>query len=105
MTQTVPQSARTARAERGLARRTAFPLDHFEPENVAPFVAWLATDAAKDVNGQLFAVMAGMISLLNYPAPTRILHKDGRWTPEEIATIFPYTLGMDLPNPAPPREE
>ena len=46
-----------------------------------------------------------MISPLNYPAPVRTIFKDdGRWTPEEIATVFPRTLAMDLFNAAPPRE-
>ena len=107
MTATVPQTARAERAERGLstgAGERRFPLRNFGPENVAPWVVYLATDAAKNVNGQLFLVMAGMVALLNYPAPVRTIAKDGRWTPEEIATIFPHTLGQDLPNPAPPRQ-
>ena len=108
MTQTVPDSARTARTKSGIqgpggAPRT-FQLSHTGPENVAPWVAYLATDAARDVNGQIFFVMGGMIALLNYPAPVRTIQKDGRWTPEEIATLFPRTLGMDMVNPAPPRE-
>jgi len=49
-------------------------------------------------------VMAGMVALLNYPAPVRTIAKAGRWTPEEIATIFPHTLGQDLANPAPAKE-
>ncbi len=108
MTQAIPQSARQARTERGIATGAGsrvFPLDHFGPENVAPFVVWLTTDPASNVNGQTFLVMAGMIALLNYPVPTRtIFKKDGRWTPEEIATVFPHTLGMDLANPAPPKQ-
>ena len=109
MAATVPQTARTVRAERGLSTglgARAFPLQNFGPENVAPFVAYLATDAARNVNGQLFLVMAGMVALLNYPAPVRTIFKDGgRWTPEEIATVVPHTLGFDLPNPAPPKAE
>jgi len=107
MSQTVPQTARVARASRGISTglgERAFPLQHFGPENVAPFVVWLATEAARNVNGQTFLAMAGMIALLNYPAPVRTIYKNGgRWTPEEIATIFPHTLGMDLVNPAPPQ--
>jgi NAD(P)-dependent dehydrogenase (short-subunit alcohol dehydrogenase family) len=108
MTQTVPDGARGARQKSGIqgpgpAQRT-FALGNTGPENVAPWVVYLTTDAAKDVNGQIFFVMGGMISLLNYPAPARTMQKDGRWTPEEIATLFPRTLGMDLVNPAPPRE-
>ena len=108
MTATIPQQARQVRAERGIstgAGERAFPLGNFGPENVAPFAVYLTTDAARNVNGQTFLVMAGLVALLNYPSPVRtIFKKDGRWTPEEIATIFPHTLGMDLVNPAPPRE-
>ena len=105
MSQTVPQSARRTRNERGLEtgfEERGFPLRNFGPENVAPWVVYLATDAAQNVNGQTFLVIAGLVALLGYPAPVRTIQKDGRWTPEEIATIFPHTLGMDLANPAPP---
>jgi NAD(P)-dependent dehydrogenase (short-subunit alcohol dehydrogenase family) len=107
MTQTVPDSARTARQKSGIAGpggRRPRPLEHTGPENVAPWVVYLATDAASHVNGQVFFVMGGLIALLNYPAPVRTIQRDGRWTPEEIATLFPRTLGMDLVNPAPSRE-
>ncbi len=107
MAATVPQTARERRAERGLATglgERTFPLQNFGPENVAPFVVYLATDAARDINGQIFLVMAGLVALLGYPAPVRTIQQDARWTPEEIATIFPHTLGMDLVNPAPAKE-
>jgi len=48
--------------------------------------------------------MAGLVALLGYPAPVRTIQRDARWTPEEIARIFPHTLGMDLVNPAPAKE-
>jgi 3-oxoacyl-[acyl-carrier protein] reductase len=105
MIATIPANAKEVRAERGVstgAGEARYPLQNFGPDNVAPFVAWLATDAAANVNGQLFLVMAGVIALLSYPTPARTIQKDGRWTPEEIATIFPHTLGFDLTNPAPP---
>lgn len=102
MTQTVSDSARQARASRGItAGAPASPL-RMEPEDVAPMVAYLCTDAARDINGQFFLVRGGVISLLNDPAPVRTITKQGRWTPEEIAALFPSTLGMDLANPAPP---
>jgi 3-oxoacyl-[acyl-carrier protein] reductase len=107
MTQTVSDSARTARQKSGIqgpgGQRT-YQLEHTGPENVAPWVVYLATDAASHVNGQTFFVMGGLIALLNYPAPVRTMQKDGRWTPEEIATLFPRTLGLDLVNPAPARD-
>jgi 3-oxoacyl-[acyl-carrier protein] reductase len=107
MTQTVSDASRAARQKSGIqspgGHRT-FQLQNMGPENVAPWVVYLATDAASHVNGQTFLVMGGMVALLNYPAPVRTMQKDGRWTPEEIATLFPRTLGLDLVNPAPARE-
>ena len=79
MTQTVPASARQARAERGIVDaggERAFTLQHTGPENVAPLVVYLATDAARNVNGQIFFVMGGLIALLNDPAPARTIPKD-----------------------------
>jgi NAD(P)-dependent dehydrogenase (short-subunit alcohol dehydrogenase family) len=107
MTATVPESARRVRQERGVSLAPApaaeLPKLGAEPEDIAPFAVYLATDAAADINGQIFMVRGGVISLLNYPAPARTITKIGRWTPEEIAALFPSTLGMDLVNPAPPK--
>jgi NAD(P)-dependent dehydrogenase (short-subunit alcohol dehydrogenase family) len=108
MTQTVSDAARMARQKSGIqgpgGQRT-FQLEHTGPENVAPWVVYLATDAASHVNGQVFFVMGGLIALLNYPAPVRTMTVDGRWTPEQIATLFPRTLGLELVNPAPARQD
>jgi NAD(P)-dependent dehydrogenase (short-subunit alcohol dehydrogenase family) len=107
MTQTVGDGARQARQKAGIqtpAAQSTFTLKHTGPENVAPWVTYLATDAAKDVNGQVFFVMGGIIALMNEPAPVRTIAHDGRWTPEEIATIFSRTFGLDLVNPAPAKE-
>jgi len=108
MIATVPQKARQIRQERGVSIAAAVPATvpplRSEPEDVAPFVVYLSTDAASGINGQIFMVRGGVVSLLNYPAPARTITKLGRWTPEEIASVFPHTLGMDLVNPAPARE-
>jgi NAD(P)-dependent dehydrogenase (short-subunit alcohol dehydrogenase family) len=107
MIATIPAKAREVRAQRGVAlpgqRISELPPLRAEPEDVAPFVVYLATDAAHNINGQIFLVRGGVVALLNDPAPIRTITKDGRWTPEEIAQLFPHTLGMDLVNPAPPQ--
>jgi NAD(P)-dependent dehydrogenase (short-subunit alcohol dehydrogenase family) len=71
----------------------------FAPEDVAPFAAYLATDAAAGINGQTFVVMGGLVSLLNDPAPVRTITKTSRWAAAEIGAVFPSTLGLDLVNP------
>ena len=40
---------------------------------------------------------------MSNPEPARTLQKNGRWTVEELAAMFPGTLGMDMVNPAPPQ--
>lgn len=105
MTATVPDSARQIRASSGIqgaSAQRALELRR-EPEDIAPFVTWLASDDAKEVNGHIFHVTGGEISLMNNPEPARTLHKNGRWSVEEIAAMFPGTLGMDMVNPAPPQ--
>ena len=76
-----------------------------EPDDVAPMVAYLATDAAANVNGQTFLVNGGLIARVSDPAPARTIVKRTRWEPEELAAQFPRTLGLDVPNPAPAKPQ
>ena len=103
MTATVPDTARQIRAASGIQSASgAQPIRlRREPDDIAPMVTWLASDAAKDVNGQVFHVTGGEVSLMSNPEPVRTLSTQGRWSVEEIAAMFPGTLGMDLANPAP----
>ncbi|MFQ5666072.1 MAG: SDR family NAD(P)-dependent oxidoreductase [Candidatus Binatia bacterium] len=104
---TVSDAARRIREERRVSVPgpigQGLPQLHMHPDDVAPFAVYLATEAAGNINGQTFLVRGSLVSLLNYPAPVRTITKVGRWTPEEIAMLFPSTLGLDLPNPAPPK--
>ena len=59
-----------------------------EPEDVAPMVVYLLSDAAKDVTGQVYTVVGGRVAVWNQPAEVREMRKDGRWTPAEIAERF-----------------
>jgi NAD(P)-dependent dehydrogenase (short-subunit alcohol dehydrogenase family) len=110
MTASVGDAARAARVKSGVASmgaeaRSLLPRPQREAEDVAPMVTYLASDAAAGINGQIFVVMGGIISLTNYPAPVRTITKASRWRPEEIAALFPSTLGMDLFNSAPAQKE
>ncbi|HXW35585.1 MAG TPA: SDR family oxidoreductase [Acidimicrobiales bacterium] len=59
-----------------------------DPEDVAPMAEFLLSDASKDVTGQVYTVVAGRISVWNQPVEVRSIRKEGRWTPEEIASRF-----------------
>ena len=59
-----------------------------DPEDVAPMVVWLLSDASKDVTGQVYTVVGGRIAVWNQPTEVREMRKEGRWTPEEITERF-----------------
>jgi len=66
------------------------------PAHIAPVAAFLASDAARDVTGQVFGVRGKEIMLFGHERPImRVHHADG-WTPERIAEIFPGTLQHHL---------
>ena len=59
--------------------------DQLAPENIAPLVAFLASDAAAEITGQVFGIQGGLVELYQGWHPVAALSKDERWTPEEIA--------------------
>ena len=72
-----------------------------EPEDVGPLLAYLASDEAKDINGQVFLAYGGTISLFSEPKPIKTIFKNGRWTVDELSAIMPEKIAADLVNPAP----
>ncbi len=59
--------------------------DALAPENVAPMVAYLASDAAADITGQVFYVEGGLVQLYQGWTPVAEIQKAERWTPSELA--------------------
>ena len=103
MTATISDQARDLRQRAGMGDSTPKLTEASrDPLDVAPLVAYLCTDHAKDINGYTFFAAGGTVSLFNNPWPARSMYKGGRWTFEEIGRLFPQTLGKDLVNPAPP---
>jgi NAD(P)-dependent dehydrogenase (short-subunit alcohol dehydrogenase family) len=70
-----------------------------DPDNVAPLVVYLASDAAAGVSGQVFHSYGYGYTLLEQPHAVRSIRADRRWDPEELARIFPATLGANLKEP------
>ncbi|WP_368744864.1 SDR family NAD(P)-dependent oxidoreductase [Desertibaculum subflavum] len=57
---------------------------------IAPIVVFLASDAAKDVSGQIFGVRKDEIILFSQNRPLRTAHKGDGWSPKAIAdTVLP----------------
>jgi NAD(P)-dependent dehydrogenase (short-subunit alcohol dehydrogenase family) len=66
-----------------------------EPEDVAPMVVYLLSDAARSVTGQTYTVVGGRVALWSQPREIREIVKAGRWTPEELAERLPSEVGID----------
>jgi NAD(P)-dependent dehydrogenase (short-subunit alcohol dehydrogenase family) len=55
------------------------------PEFNAPLAVFLASDAARDVTGQVFAVRKNEIFLMSQSRPLRGIHRAQGWTPQTCA--------------------
>jgi NAD(P)-dependent dehydrogenase (short-subunit alcohol dehydrogenase family) len=66
-----------------------------EPEDVAPMVVYLLSDAARDITGQTYTVVGGKVALWSQPREIREVVTDGRWTPEQLAEVLPSEVGID----------
>ena len=78
MTSSVPTDTpeKAARVERN---------KQMTPEKIAPVAVYLASDAARDVNAQVFAVRNNEIVLMSQPRPLRSVHRGEGWTPQTVA--------------------
>jgi hypothetical protein len=65
-------------------------------------VAYLATEEAWNVNGKVFFVSGGSISLAYEEDMGRAINKDGMWSIDELAAVLPRGLLSGVENPAPP---
>ena len=75
-------------AKSRMSGNVPFGIEMGEPEDVAPMVVFLLGDSARNVTGQVYTANGGKIAVWNQPAEIREMTKDGRWTPEEIASRF-----------------
>ncbi|WP_175821375.1 MULTISPECIES: SDR family NAD(P)-dependent oxidoreductase [unclassified Burkholderia] len=60
-------------------------IQQMTPAKVAPLAVYLISDAAGEVNGQIFSVRNNEISLISQPRPVRSIHRSEGWTPQAIA--------------------
>jgi hypothetical protein len=103
----IPGSASEIRARSGVAPIAGEEdLASMDPDHVAPFVAYLASDFAENVNGQTFLVYGDIISLVSQPRPERAIYEaSGTWDIEKLSQMARDVLTKDIPNPAPAREQ
>ncbi|CAG2151900.1 SDR family NAD(P)-dependent oxidoreductase [Cupriavidus numazuensis] len=62
-------------------------LQKMEAGKIAPMAVFLASEAAREVSGQIFAVRANEIMLMSHSRPVRSVHMSEGWTPEAIGDV------------------
>ena len=99
----IPDSAQELRARSGVASLSeGNELDQLDPDGIAPFVCYLATDYASNVNGQTFLVYGDTVSLMSQPRPTESIYtSSGHWDMDELSELARNYLTKDIYNPAP----
>lgn len=67
------------------------------PNDVAPLVAYLGSDAARDITGKIVDASGGDALIYGNPldvAGSRMVRANGRWTIEELAETLPTMVGI-----------
>ena len=99
----IPDSAAELRSRSGVASLDeGGELQHLDPDGIAPFVCYLATDFAANVNGQTFLVYGDTVSLMSQPRPMQAIYcPQGHWDMDELSSLARNYLTKDIYNPAP----
>jgi NAD(P)-dependent dehydrogenase (short-subunit alcohol dehydrogenase family) len=74
----------TPQTAAGMGQVKEGQFDPFSPANVAPLVAWLASDDAKDVHGEVFRVGMGSVWLMRGWHSVGKVSKPAMWDPAEL---------------------
>ena len=59
------------------------------PQQIAPVVAWLASEAAKDVTSQIFHVARGTVAIMQQPAVIRAFKNEKLWSLAQLDQVMP----------------
>lgn len=69
---------------------------HMTAEKLVPLSVYLASDDAKDITGQVFAVRGNEMFVMSQPRPVRSLHRAEGWSQESIRDVFMPAMSRDL---------
>ena len=108
MTDTVPQSTTDLRQQQREAvgldvqrDRSQPPEEYRDPANNAPKVVCLCTEAADGITGQVIGTSGWALSLYSPRHVIKSIHKNGKWTLDELDDLIPISLADGLINPVP----
>ncbi|MNN75074.1 L-2,3-butanediol dehydrogenase [compost metagenome] len=93
-------AARTGMTEQVFADTMKKPeegFDYFAPENVAPLVAWLASEQSQHITGRMFEVEGGKLSIADGWRRGPQQDKGERWLPQEIGAAVEQLIAEAVP--------
>ncbi len=112
MTESVPESTTQLREQQRAQLRgqdtsedevQGAPPEARDPANNAPKAVYLCSEAAGNITGQVVGVSGWQATLYSPRHVTNSIHKNGRWTLDELDKLIPISLGAELVNPVPPQ--
>ena len=117
MTSTIPESTQQLRQQQraaaapvapgpGMATQGSpilGPEEARDPANNAPKAVYLCTEAAGEITGQVIGTSGWPMTLYSPRHVIKSIHKNGRWTLDELDELMPISLGAGLANPVPPQ--
>jgi NAD(P)-dependent dehydrogenase (short-subunit alcohol dehydrogenase family) len=92
MTQSVPVRGTEEEKKAREKKMAATP-----PESPGILATFLASDLAKDINGQVIGARGSEIQLYSHSRPVRFLNHKGGWTPELLAESLPKLAPLFSP--------
>ncbi|MBK5354884.1 SDR family oxidoreductase [Pseudomonas sp. TH41] len=93
-------AARTGMTEQVFADTMKKPeegFDYFAPENVAPLVVWLGSEASREITGQMFEVEGGKLSIADGWRRGPELDRNGRWAVDEMGEAVTQLVAQVVP--------
>jgi NAD(P)-dependent dehydrogenase (short-subunit alcohol dehydrogenase family) len=70
------------------------------PQQIAPVVAWLASESAKDLTAQIIHVSRGSVGIMQQPAIIKSFKSDGLWTQSQLDGLMPKLMEAKQANDA-----
>ncbi|MBI4311043.1 MAG: SDR family oxidoreductase [Chloroflexi bacterium] len=67
-----------------------------DPENVAPLVAYLASEESPNANGYVFGIREGDVYLYTNPEPDRAIYDRGLFSMDALDDLVPRIISYDM---------
>jgi hypothetical protein len=59
------------------------------PEQIAPVIAWICSDNAKDITNQIFHVSQGTVGIMQQPAVIKSYKSENLWNLKQLDSLMP----------------